>query len=219
MKFLKKFIAKKSICRAGLWFIDIPRTSSTSVKTILSKKYGKEYDKTWDRETKLKNEGKYFSDHTNAREIKNALGPKTWNKLFTFSIVRNPWERFLSLYKFRVVTNDLDKKINFKSYVLSLKNPTYRSRNSPFFSSHYHMSMSDFLMDGSDNLLVNKIFFFEDRQEMELHFKKRFSINLTGVYKEKLSEEKSYRKHYDDESAYVIEEFYFDDIKNFNYNF
>ena len=81
------------------------------------------------------------------------------------------------------------------------------------------MSMSDFLMDGSDNLLINKIFFFEDRQEMELHLKERFNINIAGVHKEKLNEEKSYRKHYDDESSNVIKEFYSDDIRNFNYNF
>jgi hypothetical protein len=219
MKYVRRALARNSIRKAGLWFVDIPRTSSTSVKKVLGHAFGKEYRKTFERETNARVRNKCFSDHTNARVIKKYLSPKIWDELFSFSIVRNPWDRFLSLYKFRQANGDLPKDVDFKSYVLSLNNIRYRDKNSPFCQPYYHMSMSDFLMDSSDNLLVKKVFLFEERSVLTEELNKRFNLNLSNVHVEKLSEGTSYRESYDDETSSIIQSFYADDIENFNYKF
>jgi hypothetical protein len=219
VRYIKRARARNLISKAGLWFVDIPRTSSTSVKKVLGDTYKGEFRKTYERESGLRTRNKYFSDHTSARIIKKSLSPKIWDELFSFSIVRNPWDRFLSLYKFRQANGDLPKDVDFKAYVLSLNHTRYRDNNSPFCQPYYHMSMSDFLMDSSDNLLVKKIFLFEERSLLVKELNKRFNLNLKNVHKEKLSNGVTYRESYDDESSGIIQRFYADDIENINYQF
>jgi hypothetical protein len=219
MNYLKRAIARNSIRKVGLWFVDIPRTGSTSVKKSLGDIYGGEYRKGWERETDKKIRSNFFSDHKDAQYMKKSLSPKIWDELFSFSIVRNPWDRFLSLYRFRQASREIDKGLDFKSYVLSLKNVRYRDKNSPFCAPHYHMSMSDFLLDNSNNLLVKKVFLFEERSSFIDELSETMNLNLADFHKETLSCGKSYKEFYDDESSSVINDFYADDIVNFNYKF
>ena len=210
--------ARKSICRAGVWFVDIPRTSSTSVKAELGRLFGGEYRKSVEREAGVKRK-KYFHDHTTAGRMKHALRESVWQELFTFSVVRNPWDRFLSLYRFRIALGDLPAEIPFTQYAAMLKDVTYRRNHSPFAEWHYHMSMCDFLMDELDQVLVNRVYRMEDREEMIVDLNNRFGLELREVHKEKLSDGRSYREFYDDETAEMVGEYFRDDIANFSYEF
>tara|TARA_A100000164_G_scaffold339938_1_gene335377 strand:- start:228 stop:815 length:588 start_codon:yes stop_codon:yes gene_type:complete len=62
-------------------FIHIPRTSGTSIESAF--KF---------------NMDKVGGKHLKASEIKRNIGNDKWNNYFKFSIVRNPWERFVSMY-------------------------------------------------------------------------------------------------------------------------
>ncbi len=210
--------ARASIQKAGLWFVDIPRTSSTSVKIELGRHFGGEYQKSFERESDIKRK-KYFHDHIPAVRMRKSLRDSVWEQLFTFSIVRNPWDRFLSLYRFRIALGDLPREVEFNSYVKMLKNVRYRSKISPYAELHYHMSMCDFLMDSQDHILVNRVYRLEEREEMVSELESRFDITLRGIHKERLSNEKNYRKYYDDESAELISCHYSDDISYFCYEF
>lgn len=50
----RRAVARRSIVRAGLWFVDIPRTSSTSIKHVLGERFGGEFRKSVERETGTK---------------------------------------------------------------------------------------------------------------------------------------------------------------------
>src|SRR5207248_10065707 len=98
--------AQLSACRrqveeAGIWFVDIPRTGSTSLKLALEQRFGSEFGKEYLRETG-KRTPKVIRDHRTAIEVRNFLSPAVWERLFTFSIVRNPWDRCYSLFQYRI---------------------------------------------------------------------------------------------------------------------
>jgi len=184
----------------------------------LGSHFGGEYLKSFERETGIKRK-KYFHDHCPAVTIKQALRDTVWNEIFTFSIVRNPWDRFLSLYRFRIALGDLPKDVEFNQYVKMLMDVRYRRQDSPYFASHYHMSMCDFLMDSRDQILVNRVYRMEERGEMISELGTRLGFNLHETHKEQLSNGKSYRDYYDDESAELIAKHYSDDISYFKYRF
>ena len=58
--------------------------------------------------------------HLTAREYKNSLGNRRWDKMFKFTIVRNPWDKVVSHYFHRVKTNQTglgNNPIGFKEWV------------------------------------------------------------------------------------------------------
>ena len=80
-------------------FIHIPRTSGTSIESAFDLNMDKEGDK-----------------HLRASEIKKKTGSDKWNSYFKFSIVRNPWERFASMYSmpfFRKINRLSGKSIDY----------------------------------------------------------------------------------------------------------
>ena len=80
-------------------FIHIPRTSGTSIESAF--KF---------------NMDKVGGKHLKASEIKKNIGNDKWNNYFKFSIVRNPWERFASMYSmpfFRKINRLSGKSIDY----------------------------------------------------------------------------------------------------------
>lgn len=209
---------RKSITNAGVWFVDIPRTSSTSIKWELKKAFGDIFSKTFDRETRQKNKT-LLPDHLPSMDIVELIGKELWDDIFTFSVVRNPWARFLSLYKFRIAAGDLPQSITFESYVKMLPEITYRRKHSPYSLPHYHMSMCDFLLDSEDNLLVNKFYKMEDRQQLIMDLFHKLGISISNTHKEKLSDDSSYRISYTNETKKIVGSYYLQDIEFFGYDF
>ena len=65
----------------GFWFVDIPRTSSTSIKYELGQKYGIAYRKRNPLE-KQYSQRQAFNFHMTARKMRQVLGSKTWDRIF-----------------------------------------------------------------------------------------------------------------------------------------
>ena len=81
----------------GFWYVDIPRTSSTTLKLAFYKKYGKVFGKP----SPSQGIGMgLIPHHLPAQSLREQLGAGLWDSLYTFSIVRNPFERALSLFQF-----------------------------------------------------------------------------------------------------------------------
>ena len=107
-----RFFLKKQ----GFFFIDIPRTSSTSIRAELGHRYGIAHRKSGRRGAEpLRLQ--LFPDHMPAKEVRQLSGPLSWEKLFTFTVVRNPWDRTLSFYR-HVKRNHARRSQDFMSFVI-----------------------------------------------------------------------------------------------------
>lgn len=86
-------------------FVHVPKAAGTSVTNMLSK-----YTTYQDLEIGGTHFGEYIQPaykkrfgigkHSPASNIRDLIGQEHWNNMFTFSIVRNPYDRVISTYKF-----------------------------------------------------------------------------------------------------------------------
>lgn len=78
--------------------IRIPRTASTSICRAL---------------------GKHF-DHKPASQVKKEMGEE-WDKSFKFTIVRNPYDRFLSMFKDFTRDESLDEYVKENKFITDIR--------------------------------------------------------------------------------------------------
>ena len=212
----KKQILKK-IKQHGFWFVDIPRTSSSSIRSELGKHLGVVYGKRNIIESEHRTP-QIIVDHISASRFREYLGHELWDEIYTFSLVRNPWDRTLSHYLYRVkITEIVD--LSFRDYVIKLNSA---QADTPLFRFHgTRFGAYDFLYDESDNLLVDYVGKFETRaQDLKIISEK---IGVTSLGKLHLQSAKPTHLHYsdayDEETKEIIYNLYRKDIDAFDYHF
>lgn len=160
------------------------------------------------------NHGTLISKHSRAMEVKKYIGSGSWEDYFTFSFVRNPWDRIVSLYYWYQNFNWVDpeglatkirKLPNFDSFV-----------KSEFLQQS---SCSDFVFDSGERVVD----FIGKLENIETDFKNvcnAIGLPEIQMLKENISQRKrDYREYYNEETIQLITKQYEDDIKNFNYGF
>jgi hypothetical protein len=90
-------------------FVHVPKTAGTSVKVYLNQ-FAREGDvHITENHQKIEKEGKIlFHKHSTIRDVLQAVGPQKFRASFRFSIVRNPFARAVSTYRFL--------KFNFRTW-------------------------------------------------------------------------------------------------------
>ena len=89
-------------------FIHIPRTAGSSISTALSqrKKEGKRFEnRAKEKQDKI---------HFNVKQAQKKFGMDVWNE-YLVAFVRNPWDRLVSQYQWRLAKEESDVARNFKS--------------------------------------------------------------------------------------------------------
>ncbi len=221
----KKCIIRSSVKRAGVWFVDIPRTGSTSIKHDLVRRYGECFDKDFYREDAEGRKGKRRigrpicpEAHSTAREMRRLLGAGCFDSLYTFSFVRNPLDRFHSLFQYRRMAGDLGSGVSFKRYACSLATPRFRDPDSPFYKRPYYLPMCDYLLDGNGDPIIDAWFKFEEREAALGRIGEETGIRFSDAHLESGKSLKSYTECYDAESAECVRTFYKDDFAYFSYD-
>jgi len=233
---IKKFLYRSNIPKAkaiytinrirteNFWFVDIPRTSSSSIKVELGRLYGTAYAKL-----NIADEGygekQIIPDHVPALQMHDILGNELWNEIFSFTFVRNPWDRMVSLFLYRKnAAKDIPNSMTFKQYIRNLfyyMTNMVNKKSSLFSYYGYYFSASNFISDRNGNVIVDFIGRYENRKEDiekissiidcpslgNLHLHK---INKKGIH---------YSQFYDAETKDIISELYSKDIELFQYSF
>ena len=157
-------------------------------------------------------------DHRTALEWRRDLGDREWNRRFTFSVVRNPWDRAVSHYHYRVQTNQTglgDAPIGFDEWARRV----FGERDSRYLDQpKMFMPQTDWLTDEDAEMLVDRVCRFENLADDVARVGDEIGrpLRLPHV---KASDRGPYRTYYDDETRELVGAWFRDDIDRFGYAF
>ncbi len=154
--------------------------------------------------------------HYFVRQIIDIEGQDAWDKAFTFTFVRNPWDRMYSLYKFKVrkgELGDVESAISFDTWlrreVVNMDGDIY-NRSRP---------QVEWLLDHKGNIDVDFIGRFENLENDTQKLSKIINRNI-ALEKFNVSPKKGhYSKAYTKELADLVAQYYVEDINAFGYSF
>ena len=192
---------RKYMHKHKIIFIHIPRTGGTSVLRYFSEKETGRDHSTW-----------FNYLHSS---------PYAFNSYYKFAIVRNPWDRTLSAYKYLLgggnKMGDLELMERLKIYedfnhfvkdgLLSMILDNVRLFLPQIF----------FVCDGKSNIMVDKILRFENYQDCVSNILPK--IKNKKIEKINSSERGDYKDYYNEETINIVKGIYKNDIENFEYKF
>lgn len=156
--------------------------------------------------------------HKTARELRDQIGPRRWTKRFTFTFVRNPWDKVASHYHYRVMTNKTGlatARLPFNDWVVR----AYGDRDPHYYDNpKMFMPQNQWIVDEDGEIMVDFIGYFEN---LEADFRKicdvlRIEARLPHL---KRSNRKDYRELYSPEAAEVVACRFAEDLERFGYSF
>lgn len=157
-------------------------------------------------------------EHKTALEKIAELGESRWNSKYTFTIVRNPWDKVVSHYHYRVKTNKTglnDKPIGFRQWV----ELSYRNKDPAYYDNpKMFMPQIDWISDAEGQILVDKVCFFET---LEKDFNNLcYQLGVTAPLPHlKASNRSHYRDYYDKRTAKIVAQWFAADLEIFGYTF
>lgn len=157
-------------------------------------------------------------DHSTADEKLAELGSAAWDKKFTFAFVRNPWDKVVSHYHWRVKTNRAgtgDDELGFADWVKLC----FEERDPRFYDDpRMFMPQRQWLVDSHDQMLVEFVGRFENLANDFDVIRERLDLSTTLGHA-KQSVRGDYRAYYDNDTRSVIEDVYAEDLDAFGYTF
>ena len=155
-------------------------------------------------------------EHKTALDKRAELGARAWQRTFKFAFVRNPWNRAISHYRYRMQTNQTglgDGHLAFRDWVKAVyrdRNPRYRDQELMFQDQWYWLS------DDSGACMVDFIGRFES---LPADFASLARIlGVRGALPHlKRSETPPRADYYDAESQEIVARYFSTDIEKFGY--
>lgn len=157
-------------------------------------------------------------EHRTAREKRRELGERRWKERFSFTFVRNPWDKVVSHYHYRKRTKKAGLAENpppFKEWVVR----AYREQD-PALCDNPTMFLPqwDWITDEEGQVLVDFIGRFEKLDEDFGKICQQIGREARLPHLKK-SQRGDFREYYDDETADVVRQWFHEDIKQFGYEF
>ena len=149
--------------------------------------------------------------HATAREIKEALSPKIFDRFYKFAFVRNPWDWQVSLYHFALKDPSHRQHELFKTFESYEKYIEWR------VAEDLHLQ-KDFVTDENGELMVDFIGRYEtlDRDFKEVCERVGVEYQLPHLNK---TPRKNYDHYYTPRAAALVAEAFKEDIELFGYDF
>ena len=204
----------KKLFQKKIFFVHIPKTAGTSISSAIlaTNKYNLSFLPT---------------EHASAIQIIDYIG-KNYKKYYSFSFVRNPYDRLNSLYHFLCQKNlfpekgenwDQDNliKMGFKAWLLETNFwPPYTKGIGPSFQKR---SQCYFLSDENNHILVNDVFKYENLINDLNILSKKIDINFDELPQTKVTVRDNYKYEYCDETIDFVKQFHGEDLDRFGYKF
>jgi len=158
-------------------------------------------------------------DHLTAKEIIARVGKQNWNASYKFTVVRNPWDKVVSLYEYRRKKNKTQiasRSITFTEWV----ELTHGENRNPFYYDNVKsfQAQVEWLKDDDDHITIDFVARFEtlraDFEQIRDAIGTRADLPHLNA-----GSRKSYKDYYTDETREIIARWYHEDIEVFAYTF
>lgn len=171
-----------------LLFVHIPKTGGTSILKKIDQSM-------WRKVTYAGHDPLFILERNN--NIENC---------FSFCVVRNPFKRAFSYYNHFKKINKID--CSFLQFLKILKRKEF------YYKTQMMVYPQTFYTYNTDGIIgVNKIYRYEEFEELENDFKIKFDVLNKGNYTEK-----DYFMSYTDEEISIVKDLFFVDFVNFGYD-
>jgi hypothetical protein len=195
--------------RFGLAFIHIPKTAGTSIAAALA---------AIDPHGQKKLEGQPTS-HQTAKAIRAALGAETYDRLLSFAVVRNPFDRACSLYHFlhhqKHYAARMTEIASFSEFI-----KLYRVKNSWLHGLQSSRQQTEFILGDDGTQLVRRVLRFENLAVEFNEIAHEIGVDIRlPVEKASGWNGRDYRNMYDEETRSIVAERFSGDLENFGYSF
>jgi len=157
-------------------------------------------------------------EHKTALEKIDEMGKQRWERVYKFTSVRNPWDKVISHFNYRVETNQTNlrtKPIKFKEWVKL----TYGNKAPLYYDiPKMFMPQLDWITDHEGKILVDFICRFENLNNDFSVLCEKLGRNATLPHINS-SKHGNYREYYDDDTIEIIAKSFSRDIEKFVYKF
>ena len=167
-------------------------------------------------------------DHLSLLYIKSRLNNNIFSSYYKFCFVRNPYDRIVSEYFWKIKDNDTRLGINcrntsFKDFVFHIKGKFNNLLNLPHYEVSHFIPQYMFVCDENDNLMVDLVMKYENGLDNEfvklldimgINVPVDFSLPKNNTTR---SRRKKYTEYYDKETQDIIYDLYQKDFDLFDY--
>lgn len=202
-------------------FFHVPKAAGTSICQWLEIKEDKD---NYYVDNYVKGEACALQ-HLTFNQLKNRLDPHIFNEYHKLVIIRNPWDRLVSTYKWRVY-NRLHREFTFPDFVTfvyslykkyTLEDLSNYPEFTKFYCAHFYPQYL-YLSTDPDDMKNTSIVRFENINTDIIPVKTKLNITTNLPHTNIMSKSK-YRDHYSIGTKFMVEEMYDKDIKLFGYTF
>jgi len=164
-----------------------------------------------------------FSQHDPAAEVKRKVPPEIWNDYFKFSIIRNPWDRVVSLFAWEARNRPAPKAARRFYHRLGLPFDEFGETKKlfrTFVQGDWTTNDRFYLIDGE--LCVDFVIRYERLAEDFAELCARVGlprIPLPHLKAGLRRAERGYTDYYDETSKAIVSERHRQDIRLFGYEF
>ncbi len=162
---------------------------------------------------------------------------KDW---FKFGVVRNPYDRVVSVYVDKCVENPVNRINRGDETLQTCQRIILKALNKPLkleefskitfeqfveilpeiYNNDWHFyTQSPFLVNSSNTVVVDKLARFENFDTEVKDILNELGFTITEMPHKNKTSRASYRDYYNEKTKKIVTEIYKDDLKNFGYEF
>jgi hypothetical protein len=162
--------------------------------------------------------GMPIKNHMMATEVIAKIGQEKWDAAYKFTLVRNPWDKAVSLYEYRKKKNRTgiaSRGIGFSDWV----RVTYgEDKDFSYYDARAFQPQVEWLKDNEGKISIDFIGKFESINKDFDQIRSVIGVEQSLPHLN-ASKRTGYRTYYDDETRDIVARWFREDIETFGYKF